>query len=98
MPPSLSAPGAISTFLAIALLGFSNSFIFVTFFKMFFLSCVLGAAHGLLLLPVLLSIFGPQEFDHDTSGEEGQKASPAPQQQDDAAAEGVQMVEVNASS
>ena len=35
------------------------SYIFVTFFKMVFLVIILGALHGLFLLPVLLSLFGP---------------------------------------
>merc|ERR1719230_773135 len=35
------------------------SYIFVTFFKMVFLVITLGFLHGLFLLPVLLSIFGP---------------------------------------
>jgi len=59
--------GAVSTFLAVCLLGFSKSYIFVVFFKMFFLSCVIGAIHGLILLPVVLSLIGPaphREVDH----------------------------------
>lgn len=51
--------GAVSTFLAVLLLGGSKSYIFVVFFKMFFLSCTMGAAHGLVLLPVVLSLVGP---------------------------------------
>jgi hypothetical protein len=35
------------------------SYIFLTFFKMIFLVIVLGFLHGLFLLPVLLSLFGP---------------------------------------
>jgi hypothetical protein len=51
--------GALSTILGVLGLYLSPSYIFVTFFKMVFLVIVLGALHGLLLLPVLLSLFGP---------------------------------------
>ncbi len=50
---------AASTILGVLGLYLSPSYIFVTFFKMVFLVIVLGALHGLLLLPVLLSWFGP---------------------------------------
>jgi len=51
--------GAISTILGVIGLMIAPSYIFVTFFKMVFLVIVLGAVHGLFLLPVLLSLFGP---------------------------------------
>lgn len=35
------------------------SYIFITFFKVVFLVIVIAALHGLILLPVLLSLFGP---------------------------------------
>ena len=47
-----------STFLAVLVIGFSKSYIFKTFFKALFLVTVVAGAHGLLLLPVLLSMFG----------------------------------------
>lgn len=37
----------------------ANNYIFAVFFKMIFLVVFLGAMHGLFLLPVLLSLFGP---------------------------------------
>ena len=51
--------GAISTILGVIGLALAPSYIFITFFKMVFLVIVLGAVHGLVLLPVLLSLFGP---------------------------------------
>jgi len=55
--------GAVSTFLAVLILSTSKSYIFVIFFKQFFGICLFGALHGLLLLPVLLSLVGPDPVD-----------------------------------
>eukprot|EP00934_Nitzschia_sp_Nitz4_P002728 Nitzschia sp. Nitz4//scaffold71_size96697//41966//44816//NITZ4_004693-RA/size96697-augustus-gene-0.144-mRNA-1//1//CDS//3329557241//2718//frame0 len=52
--------GGISTFLGVLPLAFSTSNIFFTVFVTFLGLVLLGMAHGLLLLPVLLSIFGPE--------------------------------------
>merc|ERR1719326_2670095 len=52
--------GAFSTFLAVLILSVSKSYIFRIFFKQFFGICLFGAAHGLCLLPVLLSLVGPE--------------------------------------
>lgn len=51
--------GAFSTFLAIIVLGPSTSYIFKSFFKMWFGIIIFGVAHGFLLLPVLLALCGP---------------------------------------
>ena len=51
--------GALSTILGILTLYFAPSYIFRTFFKTVFLVVLFGAFHGLFLLPVLLSYFGP---------------------------------------
>ena len=51
--------GAGSTILGVFGLAFAPSYLFVTFFKMIFLVITLGILHGLVLLPVLLSFFGP---------------------------------------
>lgn len=51
--------GAVSTILGVIGLAFAPSYLYVTFFKMIFLVIFLGAVHGLVLLPVLLSLFGP---------------------------------------
>lgn len=54
--------GALSTFLAVVLLSASESYVFRVLFKQFFATVVLGVGHGLILLPVLLSIVGPAPF------------------------------------
>ena len=51
--------GAVSTILGVIGLAFAPSYLFVTFFKMIFLVILLGLLHGMILLPVLLSLFGP---------------------------------------
>ncbi|XP_071449211.1 patched domain-containing protein 3-like [Hetaerina americana] len=51
--------GGMSTFLAFVLLGRSDSYIFTTFFKLFFSVVLYGLFHGLLFLPVILSWLGP---------------------------------------
>jgi hypothetical protein len=51
--------GAISTVLGVSALILAGSYIFMVFFKMIFLVIVFGALHGMFLLPVLLSLFGP---------------------------------------
>ena len=51
--------GGMSTFLAVIPLAFSTSAIIGTVFTAFFSMVTLGVAHGLIFLPVVLSIFGP---------------------------------------
>jgi len=51
--------GAFSTFLAIVVLSPSKSYIFVSFFKMWFGIIIFGVSNGFILLPVLLSMCGP---------------------------------------
>jgi len=55
--------GAGSTILGVFGLAFAPSYLFVTFFKMIFLVISLGIIHGIVLLPVLLSFFGPGSCD-----------------------------------
>lgn len=52
--------GGISTFLGVLPLAFSTSTIFFTIFVTFLGLVTLGVGHGLILLPVLLSTFGPE--------------------------------------
>lgn len=51
--------GAFSTFLAIIVLSPSKSYIFMSFFRMWFGIIIFGVANGFVLLPVLLSVCGP---------------------------------------
>ena len=46
--------GGFSTFLAFALLMMSQSYVFKSFFKVFFLIVLFGLFHGLVFLPVVL--------------------------------------------
>ena len=54
--------GATSTFLAVAVLLGSSSYVFEILSTQFALTVALGAIHGLILLPVLLSLLGPKPF------------------------------------
>jgi len=51
--------GGFSTFLAFILLAGSKSHVFTSFFKIFFLVVTFGLFHGLIFLPVILSLVGP---------------------------------------
>ncbi|CAL7946435.1 unnamed protein product [Xylocopa violacea] len=53
--------GGLSTFLAFVLLGSSEAYLFNTFFKLFTCVVIFGLFHGLLFLPVILNIMGPEE-------------------------------------
>merc|ERR1719510_785763 len=50
--------GGMTTFLAVTPLFFSESHVFQTFFKVFFLTVIFGLFHGIILLPVILSWIG----------------------------------------
>lgn len=60
-PPVLN--GAFSTFLSFILLAGSESHVFESFFKIFFGVFVFGVFHGLVFLPVLLSLVGPAPYN-----------------------------------
>lgn len=66
--------GAVSTILGLLALLFAGTYIFLVFFKMVFLVIFLGALHGLLLLPVLLSIFGTGSSKIDEDEDDGKKS------------------------
>ena len=55
--------GAISTFLAVVVLLFSKSYVFVVLSTQFALTVGLGIVHGLFLLPVMLSVLGPAAYE-----------------------------------
>ena len=57
--------GALSTILGMVVLSASGSYVFRTFFKVIFLVMLLGAVHGLIFLPVLLSLVGPKGSGHE---------------------------------
>jgi len=54
--------GATSTFLAVAVLLGSSSHVFEALSTQFALTVALGVSHGLILLPVMLSLVGPKPF------------------------------------
>ena len=54
--------GGFSTFLAVALLAFSDVYVFVSFFKVFFLVVFFGLYNGLVFLPVILTLIGPKNM------------------------------------
>jgi len=57
--------GGISTFLATMVLAFSKSYVFRVLFQTFFLTVILGLAHGMILLPVMLSLVGPAPYNNN---------------------------------
>ena len=59
--------GGITTFLALAFCSISSAHVFQTFFKVFSLTVIFGLFHGLVLLPVLLSIMGPKSSSSRSS-------------------------------
>jgi predicted RND superfamily exporter protein len=55
--------GAISTILGTVPLAFSDTYIFRAFFKTLFLVISLGFLHGMVILPVFMSVIGPRGKD-----------------------------------
>jgi predicted RND superfamily exporter protein len=65
--------GGLTTLFAFILLANSQSHVFLTFFKVFFLVVSFGLYHGLVVLPVFLSLFGPEShviIQADTNAEQ----------------------------
>jgi Niemann-Pick C1 protein len=60
--------GGITTFLGTVPLAFSSSEIFTSVFIAFIALVVLGITHGLILLPVILSIFGTEDSTYRPKG------------------------------
>ena len=61
--------GGFSTLVAFILLAGSESYVFSTFFSIFLLVIIFGLYHGLILLPVLLSLIGPSPYDSEVKGD-----------------------------
>ncbi|CAD1473463.1 unnamed protein product [Heterotrigona itama] len=61
--------GAMSTILGLIALVLAGTYIFMVFFKMVFLVIFIGAMHGMFLLPVLLSLFGPSSYKDETESD-----------------------------
>jgi len=59
--------GGISTFLALTPLALSQSYVFISFFKMTSFTILFGLFHGLFFLPVMLSIFGDDNIESPAS-------------------------------
>ncbi|CAB9502757.1 Protein patched homolog 1 [Seminavis robusta] len=67
--------GGTTTFLAVIPLAISSLKIFQTVFNAFFAMVALGVTHGLILLPVVLSLIGPTtNVDHNMSTGGGDNA------------------------
>ena len=55
--------GGFSTLLALSTLVTSTSHVVSSFFRIFFMICVFGLFHGLILLPTVLCMIGPSDED-----------------------------------
>lgn len=54
--------GGTSTVLGLAMLVGSEAYVFKAFFKIFLLVVIFGLFHGIVLLPVILSLIGPKPY------------------------------------
>merc|ERR1712025_158235 len=68
--------GGLTTFLALVLLGASSSHVFQSFFKVFVLTVLFGLFHGLVLFPVILSMFGPETEPDSGHTDRGERETP----------------------
>lgn len=55
--------GGISMLIGVLMLNFSEAYIFQSFFKIFFLVIVFGLYHGVVVMPIILSILGPNPYN-----------------------------------
>merc|ERR1712154_744954 len=65
---------------AVAAMGASQTYVFRVFFRQFFLVTLLGGVHGLIVLPALLSVFGPKKaivYEDDDEKPSSPKQIPA---------------------
>ena len=81
--------GGVTTTLAFILLANSQSHVFITFFKVFFLVVSFGLYHGLIVLPVVLSLLGPESHTvvvqtaQAEHFENGKKSEPEQEQEEE---------------
>ncbi len=78
--------GGVSTFIAMSLLAASDSHVFVSFFKVFFLVIVYGLFHGLVFLPLVLRFIGPKAYhfkvDQERESDKSSVSSKSPSNSD----------------
>lgn len=83
--------GGISTFLAVIVLLFSESYVFIVLSRQFCVTVILGLLHGLILLPIMLSWCGPKAFssaeDLDENENEASASAKPHEKTDDDSAE-----------
>ena len=72
--PAIANAG-VTTFLAVIILPFSSSHVFLTFFKIFGLTVVYGVFHGLLFLPMVLSTLGQDSIIDQQDDSEASEAN-----------------------
>lgn len=65
--------GGFSTVLALVVLASSQAYTYRMFFKIFLLVITYGLFHGIVLLPVILSIIGPKPYDRKRSKAQAEK-------------------------
>ena len=57
--------GGMTTFLSVIVLCGSQTHVFITIFKIFFLTVIFGLFNGVVLLPVILCYLGPNETHNE---------------------------------
>ena len=62
--------GAFSTLIIVMVVGFGKSFFFEVFFKTWTPMIIFGYLNGIILQPVLLSVMGPVNDQHNLEEEE----------------------------
>ncbi|XP_055387683.1 patched domain-containing protein 3-like isoform X2 [Condylostylus longicornis] len=65
--------GGGSTLLALLLLSQSEAYTFKSFFKIFFLIIIFGLFHGVVFLPIVLSLIGPAPYQNTDQGKNAKK-------------------------
>ncbi|CAK9032965.1 Patched domain-containing protein 3 (RND-type protein RNDEu-3) [Durusdinium trenchii] len=67
----------LSTLLAVVVVGFSDSYVFRIFFKVLFLVVTIAGAHGLWLLPSILSLVGGSKPAPEQEGPRAMETEPS---------------------